>query len=37
MRDGQDDEFLFAYKGENDISKPLQGKTADFHVRELCW
>lgn len=37
MRDGQDDELLFAYKGEDYISKPLQGKTADFHVRELCW
>jgi hypothetical protein len=37
MRDGQDDELLFAYKCEDDISKPLQGKTADFHARKLCW
>ena len=37
MRDGQDDELLFAYKCEDDISKPLQGKTADFHARKLFW
>jgi hypothetical protein len=37
MRDGQDDELLFAYQSEDYLSKSFQGNTADFHVRELCW